>query len=93
VLLGAALVLAGAAIAPLFTVVYSLCGQLAAEGTATEAFTWLGSGLYAGAAAGAGLAGVLVNLAGPEAAFAMGALAIAAAGLGIAPFRATLRPA
>jgi hypothetical protein len=34
-----------------------------------------------------------VNLSGPEAAFAMGALAIAVAGLGVAPYRATLRPA
>lgn len=90
-LLGLGLVLAGAAIAPLFTLVYSLCGQLAAEGTATEAFTWLGSGLYAGAAAGAGLAGVLVSLSGPDAAFAMGAVAIGVAGLGVASRRGVLR--
>ncbi len=93
VLLGLGLVLAGGAIAPLFTVVYSLCGQLAADGTATEAFTWLGSGLYAGAASGAALAGLLVGAASPHAAFAAGALAIGLAGLGVAAFRSVLRPA
>lgn len=91
--LGVGLVLAGAAIAPLFTLVYSLCGQLAAAGTTTEAFTWLSSGLYAGAAAGAGLAGVLVNASGPEAAFAAGAVAIGVAGVGVAARRDVLRPA
>ncbi|MEV4420833.1 MFS transporter [Patulibacter sp. NPDC049589] len=93
VLLAVGLVLAGAAIAPLFTVVYSLCGQLAEEGTATEAFTWLGSGLYAGAAVGAGLAGLLVNASGPAAAFAAGAVAIGIAGVAVTPFRRVLRPA
>lgn len=92
VVLGAVLLLAGAAIAPLFTVVASLCGLLAAEGTTTEAFTWLGSGLYAGAAAGAGVAGVLVDVAGPGAAFAAAAASIGLAGSVVVPWRGALRP-
>jgi MFS family permease len=92
-LLGLGLVLAGAAIAPLFTVVYSLCGTLSADGTATEAFTWLGSGLFAGAAAGAGLSGLLVNAASPSLAFAAGAAAIGIAGLVVAARRRDLVPA
>lgn len=92
-LLGLGLVLAGAAIAPLFTVVYSLCGRLSADGTATEAFTWLGSGLFAGAAAGAGIAGLLVHELSPAAAFAAGAAAIGLTGLLVAPRRADLVPA
>lgn len=91
-LLGLGLVIAGGAVAPLFTVVYSLCGRLAAEGTTTEAFTWLGSGLYAGTAAGAGVAGVLVDLAGPGAAFGVAALAIGLSGALVVPRRAVLRP-
>jgi MFS family permease len=93
VLLGLALVMAGAAIAPLFTVVYSLCGRLAADGTTTEAFTWLASGLYAGAASGAAIAGLLVGATSPHLAFAAGALAIGLAGLGVAVRRDVLRPA
>lgn len=91
--LGLLLVLAAAAIAPLFTVVYSLCGQLAGEGTVTEAFTWLGSGLFAGTAAGAAVAGLLVAAAGPPAAYLAAAVAVGLAGLYVLPRRATLRPA
>ncbi|MDO9410303.1 MFS transporter [Patulibacter sp.] len=90
--LGLVLVLAAAAIAPLFTVVYSLCGQLAGEGTVTEAFTWLGSGLFAGTAAGAAVGGLLVAASGPPAAFLAAAVAVGAAGVFVLPRRATLRP-
>jgi MFS family permease len=92
-LLGAGLVIAGGAIAPLFTVVYSLCGRLAAEGTATEAFTWLGSGLFAGAALGAAIAGGLVSAVSPAAAFGAAALATGIAGLAVAASASALRPA
>jgi MFS family permease len=91
--LGLLLVVAAAAIAPLFTVVYTLCGQLAGEGTVTEAFTWLGSGLFAGTAAGAAVAGLLVNASGPPAAYLAAAVAVGTAGLIVLPRRASLRPA
>lgn len=91
--LGVLLVLAAAAIAPLFTVVYTLCGQLAGEGTVTEAFTWLGSGLFAGTAVGAAVAGLLVNASGPPAAYLSAAVFVGIAGLVVLPRRAALRPA
>ena len=78
--LGALLVVAGVAIAPAFAVVYGLAGEVAREGTVTEAFTWLTTGLGAGLAAGSAVGGALVASAGPGAAFlaAAGAAALAA---------------
>jgi MFS family permease len=79
--LGALLVVAGLAIAPAFAVVYGLAGEVAREGTVTEAFTWLTTGLGAGLAAGSAVGGALAASAGPGAAFlaAAGAAALAAA--------------
>ncbi|MCW3013564.1 MAG: transporter [Solirubrobacterales bacterium] len=80
--LGLALTLCGAAIAPLFTIVYSLAGDLATGGTVTEVFTWLGTGLSAGVAAGAAVAGVLVEgPMGPSGGFVVAAVMVAGAGL------------
>lgn len=73
--LGVLLILAGAAVAPLFAITYSLCGQLAPKGTLTEAYTWLSSGLFAGAALGSAGAGGLISLLSPEAAFVGSSLA------------------
>jgi len=72
---------AGLAIAPAFAVVYGLAGEVAREGTVTEAFTWLTTGLGAGLAAGSAIGGALAASAGPGAAFlaAAGAAALAAA--------------
>lgn len=79
--LGGALVLAGAAVAPLFAVIYGLTGELAAKGTTTEAYTWLGSGIFGGAALGSALGGVLITTVSVPSAFALAAVttAIAAA--------------
>jgi MFS family permease len=92
-LLGAILLLCGAAIAPLFTVVYGLAGDLALGGTVTEAFTWLGTGLSAGVAVGSAIAGVLASgAAGPAGGFAFAAACMAAA-FAVARVReATLTP-
>ncbi len=68
-ILGLLLVLAGAAIAPLFAVIYGLCGQVAAEGTVTEAYTWLGSGMFAAGAIGSAISGAIVDAASPHVAF------------------------
>lgn len=81
--IGAVLVLCGAAIAPLFTIVHSLAGDLARTGTVTEAFTWLATGIAAGVAIGAAAAGVLVK--GPlgvGGGFGVAALTVGAAALG-----------
>ncbi len=59
--LGVGLVLCGAAIAPLFTIVFSLAGDLARAGTVTEVFTWLSTGISAGVAAGAAAAGAMAE--------------------------------
>lgn len=82
VLLGALLVVAGATIAPTFTVANGLLDRLAPTGTLTEAFTWTSTGLTAGAAAGSAVGGVVVEAADAAAALALlGAAALAGAGL------------
>jgi MFS family permease len=79
-LLGALLAVAGLAIAPAFAVVYNLAGDVAPEGTVTEAFTWLTTGLGAGLAAGSAVGGALAASAGAGAAFlAAGGAAVLAA--------------
>jgi hypothetical protein len=76
----------------MFATLYSLVGQVAAPGTTTEAFTWLGSGLFAGLAAGGAVGGALISSSGVGAAFiAAGAFAALAAGLAYVR-TATLRP-
>jgi len=77
--LALAMVVAGVPIAPLFALVYQLAGDVAREGTATEAFTWLSTGIAAGLATGAALAGVLAQHEGAPAAFALAAAASVAA--------------
>ena len=72
--------LAGVAIAPVFSCQYALVGHSVTPGNETEAFTWVVSALIAGIAAGSALGGVLVSGAGLSApfVFAGGALATAA---------------
>jgi MFS family permease len=74
--LALAMVVAGAPIAPLFALVYQLAGDVAREGTATEAFTWLSTGIGVGLACGTTLAGTLAQHGGPHAGFAAAAVAI-----------------
>lgn len=74
---------AGLAIAPTFACTFALVEDLAPPGTLTEAYTWLSSGITAGIAAGAALAGILAEHQSPAAAFALAAGA-AAAGAGLA---------
>ena len=70
--IGAVVVLGGAAIAPTYAAVYAMADRAAPAGTVTEAFAWLGTAVAFGAAAGSGLAGVVVDAAGPVGAFALG---------------------
>lgn len=74
--------LAGMAIAPVFSCQYALVGQAVIPGTETEAFTWVSAALVAGLSAGSAAGGALVSAAGIGApfAFACGAALLAAAG-------------
>lgn len=87
VALGAALVVAGAAIAPTYAAVYAMVDRAAPAGTVTEAFAWLATAIGLGAAAGAAIAGVVAEGAGPATALALGgaagAVALLAATLGL----------
>ncbi len=70
---------AGLAIAPLLSLVYTLMGGLAPAGMVTEAFAWLNVAFPIGIGAGAALSGVLAD--GPGARTAM-AVTCLGAGLG-----------
>ena len=83
--LAVVLAVAGAAIAPTFSIVYAMVERAAPVGTLTEAFAWLATALAIGSAMGSALGGALADRAGPPAAFALaggaGALALLAATL------------
>jgi len=77
--LGLLVGLAGATAAPIFAILYALTGQLAPRGTVTEAYTWLGSSLFTGAALGAAVGGALIEHVGVGGAFIAAAAAAAIA--------------
>jgi MFS family permease len=80
---GALLILAGLGLAPSTASAYSLIGALAPDGATTEAYSWQIVGYVVGSAAGAWLAGAVVESSGVNTALACAPLA-AAVGLGIA---------
>jgi MFS family permease len=82
--LAAGMVIAGVPIAPLFALVYQLAGDVAREGTATEAFTWLSTGIGVGLAGGTTLAGTLAHHGSAHAGFAAAAIAIGVGALVVA---------
>ena len=86
VLVGIGITLAGAAVAPLFGVVYSRMGEVAPAGALTEAFTLETSAITAGIALGSALAGAAASGFGAPAAFV---LAGAAFLIGCAAVRAS----
>jgi hypothetical protein len=67
------ILVAGATIAPTFTVLNGLLDQIALPGTLTEAVTWTATGMTLGLAAGGAAAGHLTDSASPAAALALGA--------------------
>jgi hypothetical protein len=69
--LAGVLLLAGAAIAPSYAVVYQLVERAAPAGTLTEAFAWLATAVAVGAALGSALAGSVADVVGPGAAFGL----------------------
>ena len=91
--LGALMFVAGIAIAPVLAAMYSLTGQLAAHGTVTEAYTWLGTGMGSGIAIGAALGGAVVEGAGTTDAFALAACALGLAAALAGARRWSLQPA
>ncbi|HSJ74290.1 MAG TPA: MFS transporter [Miltoncostaeaceae bacterium] len=78
--LGIALFLAGACIAPAFATLYAMVADLAREGTLTESYTWLTTGIAAGIAAGSAAGGAVVDAVSTHAAIggAAGMVALAA---------------
>lgn len=72
--LGALMLLAGATIAPTYTIVYAIAGDVGPAGTTTEAFAWLATAVSVGTAAGAAVAGVAIDHAGPGIGFLLAGL-------------------
>jgi MFS family permease len=79
VALAVVLFVAGSAIAPTFAGVYAMVDRVAPAGTVTEAFAWLATAGAVGSAAGAAVAGNVVEQAGPAAAFVLAGIAGAVA--------------
>jgi MFS family permease len=71
VAVGALLFVAGASIAPTYASVYVIADRAAPAGAVTEAFSWLATAAAVGGAAGAAIAGSLVEHAGFAAAFGL----------------------
>jgi MFS family permease len=71
--------LAGLAIAPLFSCQYALVGRAATAGSETEAFTWVSAALVAGIAAGSAAGGAVIGAGGISAPFVLSCMATALA--------------
>jgi len=92
--LGVLLLIAGASISPVMVYANGMLDHLAPAGTLAEAFTWTTTGLTAGIASGAALAGILVESASPSTAFAvLGGGGILAAVIVRTTAHGALRPA
>jgi hypothetical protein len=89
--LGLLLALAGAAIAPMFAVLYRLLAEVADEDSVTEAYSWELTGITAGVAIGSAVGGALASGPGPRAAFVAAAAATAAGALAGRAWSGTLR--
>lgn len=79
--LALALFLAGACIAPAFATLYSMVADLARDGTLTESYTWLTTGIVAGIAVGAATGGVVVDAASTHVAMGGAAALVAVAAI------------
>jgi predicted MFS family arabinose efflux permease len=87
--LGVVITVAGTMIAPILTSAYAMVDEAAPAGTVTEAFAWLATASAIGTSVGAAAGGVLVDTAGPAAAF----LLAGAGGLVAAAVAALATPA
>ncbi len=68
-------VLAGLAIAPVFSCQYALVGRAVTRGSETEAFTWVSAALIGGLAAGSAIGGAVIGPGGVGAPFVISCLA------------------
>lgn len=93
VAMGAFLFLTGLALAPLGATEYALIGTLAPEGTVTEAYSWQIVANVTGSAAGAFLAGILIEHASVDWALASASIACGLGLLVALAGRRTLVPA
>lgn len=84
--------IAGLAIAPMASLIYTLCGELAPAGMVTESFTWLNTAFPIGIGAGAALAGIVADGPGARAAIALACVGPALAALAVTIRRQTLSP-
>lgn len=85
--------IAGLCIAPVLTAGNQIVGDLASQGTETEAFTWPITSLVTGIAAGNAVAGLMVTHVGLTQAFLAGAAAaVIAAGVAWARWPTLVRP-
>lgn len=87
------MVVAGLAIAPMATLLYTLLGELAPEGMVTESFTWLNTAFPIGIGAGAAVCGLVVDGAGARWGIALACTGPALGALTAARWRGTLAPA
>lgn len=78
---------AGLAVAPAFSCVYSLVGRVVIPGTEHEAFGWTLSGLLAGVAGGSALSGAVIGPLGVHGPFLLAVFAAALAAAGAVRFR------
>ncbi|MFJ2094721.1 hypothetical protein ACIOEW_36525 [Streptomyces sp. NPDC087901] len=90
--LGVCLVAVGTGVffAPLLTVAFGMVGELAPEGTVTEAFAWLVTLIGAGIAAGSAVSGLLLADSALAGAAALGACGVTAGAVVLALSRARL---
>lgn len=84
--------IAGLAIAPLLSLVYTLIGELAPVGMVTEAFAWLNVAFPIGIGAGAALSGVVADGPGARTAIALTSFGAGLGALALVRWRGALTP-
>jgi MFS family permease len=83
--------IAGLAIAPLLSLLYTLIGELAPDGMVTEAFSWLSVAFPIGFGIGAALSGAVADGAGARAAIAIACLGVGMGALALVRWQSALR--
>jgi MFS family permease len=83
--------LAGLAIAPVFSCQYALVGRSVTPGSETEAFTWVSAALIGGLAAGSAIGGAVIGPSGVGAPFVLACLASLLAAVMAVGFRDRVR--
>jgi predicted MFS family arabinose efflux permease len=83
--------LAGIAVAPVFSCQYALVGRAVTPGSETEAFTWVSAALIGGLAAGSAIGGAVIGLGGVGAPFVFACLASMLGALIAVGFRGRVR--